>query len=96
LLGIFILNVLGFALPLAPLNIPAGIPKSAFTGPYSHLSFAVLYIKFMLFEGRMRSIFEMLFGAGIILITTRLEKRGGATSSADIYLRRNFWLFSSG
>jgi uncharacterized protein len=38
----------------------------------------------------------MLFGAGIILITSRLEKRGGATSVADIYLRRNFWLFLIG
>ncbi len=45
----------------------------------------------MLFEGKMRAAFSMLFGAGVILLTERAERRG-ARNVADIFLRRNMWL----
>jgi uncharacterized protein len=40
----------------------------------------------------MRALFSMLFGAGVILLTSRLEKRGDAAISGDIFTRRNMWL----
>jgi len=37
----------------------------------------------------------MLFGAGVILFTSRLEAQG-RTDAADIYMRRNLWLIGFG
>jgi uncharacterized protein len=47
------------------------------------------------FEGTQRALFSMLFGAGIILFTSRLEASGRA-DAADIYFRRNLWLVGFG
>jgi len=46
----------------------------------------------ILFEGKMRFLFSLLFGAGIVLLTDRAERRGAGIATADIYLRRNLWL----
>ena len=40
----------------------------------------------VLAEGKMRCLFSLVFGASVILLTSRLDKRGNA---ADIYYRRN-------
>jgi uncharacterized protein len=50
----------------------------------------------MLFEGTMRGLFTLLFGAGAILLTTRLEKIGAGIQTADIYYRRILWLLIFG
>lgn len=50
----------------------------------------------MFFEGTMRGLFTMLFGAGVILQTTRGEERGGGILVADIYYRRILWLLLFG
>lgn len=47
------------------------------------------------FEGTQRALFSILFGAGVILLTSRLEA-AGRTDTADIYLRRNMWLLLFG
>ena len=44
----------------------------------------------------MRAIFSMLFGAGVVLLTSRLERRGDGTRVADIYYRRTLWLLAIG
>ena len=44
----------------------------------------------MLFEGTQRGLFSLLFGAGAILLTERIEARGG--DAADVFFRRNLWL----
>jgi hypothetical protein len=49
----------------------------------------------MFFEGKMRGLFTMLFGAGVILFTSRAERRG-STEIADIYMRRNLLLMIFG
>lgn len=49
-----------------------------------------------LFEGTMRALFSMLFGAGSILLLSRLEKRNSNVNAADIYYRRLLWLFLFG
>ncbi len=43
----------------------------------------------------MRAAFSMLFGAGVILLTERAERRG-SRDIADIFLRRNMWLMLFG
>jgi uncharacterized protein len=48
------------------------------------------------FEGTMRGLFSILFGAGTILLLTRLGKTRGHIDAADIYFRRLLWLLAFG
>ncbi|ADV82845.1 DUF418 domain-containing protein [Terriglobus saanensis] len=96
LLGILMLNINDFGAPEAAHDIPIGMPKPAFTGPHAHLNLAILILKWVFFEGKMRALFSMLFGAGVVLMTSRAEKRGAGAQIADIYLRRNMWLVALG
>jgi len=48
------------------------------------------------FEGTQRTLFSILFGAGVIILTSRAEKAGGGIGVADIYYRRNIWLIAFG
>lgn len=45
--------------------------------------------------GKMRCLFSMVFGASMILLTSRAEEQSG-TTAADIYYRRNLWLLLFG
>jgi len=47
-------------------------------------------------EGKMRALFSMVFGASMILLTSRIEERSGSAAAADIYYRRNLWLLLFG
>ncbi|MES2904776.1 MAG: DUF418 domain-containing protein [Pseudomonadota bacterium] len=47
------------------------------------------------FEGTQRALFSILFGAGVILLTARMEASGQA-DSGDIFFRRNLWLIAFG
>jgi uncharacterized protein len=49
-------------------------------------------LKWIFVEGKMNFLFCMLFGAGVVLMTTRAERRFAGQQIADIYLRRNLWL----
>src|SRR5450432_4373731 len=86
LLGILVMNITTFALP-------DGIDENPYAlGPTSTASVAIWAMRILLFDGKMRALFSMLFGAGVILLTERAEKRGAALQSADIFTRRNMWL----
>ena len=85
LLGILLMNITGFALPHAYEN-PTTYGGSE--GP----NLLVWAMNAMFFEGTMRGIFSMLFGAGVVLLTSRLEARGVGLETADIYYRRTLWL----
>jgi uncharacterized protein len=50
----------------------------------------------MLFEGTMRALFSLLFGAGMFILLDRLEKKGAGIKAADIYFRRLMWLLVFG
>lgn len=95
LLGILVLNIDDFGNPELLHDIPVGTPINNFAGPHAHLNLALLMIKWMFFEGKMRGLFSMLFGAGVILLTTRAERRG-STNVADIFARRNLLLLFFG
>ena len=47
------------------------------------------------FEGTQRALFSILFGAGVILLTNRLEA-SGRPDAPDIFFRRNLWLIAFG
>jgi uncharacterized protein len=95
LLGILVLNIEDFAGVEVFHDIPVGGSIDNFAGPHAHLNLILLLIKWMFFEGKMRGIFSMLFGAGIILLTSRAERRG-SRDVADIYTRRNLFLMLFG
>ncbi|WP_179022294.1 DUF418 domain-containing protein [Winogradskyella forsetii] len=50
----------------------------------------------MLFEGTMRALFSLLFGAGMFILLDRLETKGAGIKAADIYFRRLMWLLVFG
>src|SRR5262252_4679324 len=86
LLGILVMNIGDYALP-------GGFDYNpTILGPLNKFSLWLWAGRFILFEGKMRALFSMLFGAGVILLTSRLEKRGDAAISGDIFARRNMWL----
>ena len=95
LLGILVLNIDDFGNPSPVHDIPVGTPIDNFAGPHAYLNLALLVIKWMFFEGKMRGLFSMLFGAGVILLTSRAERRGNS-NIADIYTRRNLLLLCFG
>jgi uncharacterized protein len=86
LLGILVMNVTTFAMPGVFDFNPTAI------GDIGRLNLITWAVRFVLFDGKMRAVFSMLFGAGVILLTSRLEKRGEASRAADIFTRRNMWL----
>ena len=86
LLGILLMNIVAMGLPHWAYDDPT------VAGNYTPVDYWTWAINSVLFEGKMRTIFSMLFGAGVILITSRAEERAGHDTPADIHLRRNMWL----
>ncbi|GAA4955125.1 DUF418 domain-containing protein [Algibacter agarivorans] len=89
LLGILLMNINGMGLPYA-------YSDPSVSGGSEGLNLQVWIVNEMLFEGTMRGLFTLLFGAGVILLTKRLENGGAGISTADIYYRRILWLLIFG
>jgi uncharacterized protein len=89
-LGILLMNILGFAYPFAASFDPT------VAGGVTGINLWIWEVNTALFEGKMRAIFSMLFGAGMLVLTSRLEARGLGAEAADIYYRRILWLFAFG
>ena len=89
-LGILLMNILGFAYPFAASFDPT------VAGGVTGMNLWIWAVNTALFEGKMRAIFSMLFGAGMFVLTSRLEERGLGAQAADIYYRRILWLFVFG
>lgn len=89
LLGILLMNIVGFGFHFSAYDNPTAAGGS--TG-WNLGAWVAMHI---LAEGKMRALFSLMFGAGIILMTSRMEARGSA-NSADIYYRRNLWLLLFG
>lgn len=88
ILGILLMNIIGFGLPDAYEN-PANY------GGHTGADFAAWLTTTMLFEGTMRGLFTLLFGAGVVLFTSRLERQG-VPNVADLHVRRMLWLVAFG
>lgn len=84
LFGILLMNITMFGLPHAYSD------PTVYGGAEGANLWSWIIIT-MGFEGTQRGMFSMLFGAGVILLTSRLEA-AGRTDVADIYFRRNLWL----
>ena len=83
LLGILLMNITAMGMPMASYDNPS------VSGGDTGWNLGVWSIMHVLAEGKMRCLFSLVFGASVILLTSRLDKRG---NGADIYYRRNLWL----
>jgi uncharacterized protein len=81
LLGILVMNIQAFAMPGA-----AYVNPTAY-GDLSGVNFAVWLAGRLLADQKFMTIFAMLFGAGIILMTQRQERAGGRPTL--YHFRRN-------
>lgn len=88
LFGILLMNIVGMGLGPAYDN-----PTIA--GGAEGINLWTWFVMNVGFEGTQRALFSMLFGAGVILLSSRLEA-SGRPDSADIYFRRNLWLIAFG
>jgi uncharacterized protein len=87
-LGILAVNIAGFAGPPAATVTP-NIPQPASFA--DELAFATVFV---LFEGKMRALFTMLFGASLLLFIDRAEASG--RNGDLLQLRRLGWLLLFG
>ena len=86
LLGILLLNIIGFGL-LSPSYSNPGFDLAG-----AGVANVFTWATFELFaEGAMRCLFSILFGAGVMLFTT-----GDNAKSGWIYYKRTFWLLMFG
>ncbi|MEN1727140.1 MAG: DUF418 domain-containing protein [Pseudomonadota bacterium] len=83
-LGIFIMNVIGFALPYESYGNPA------IAGGDQGLDLLAFYVQDAIVSGKMRGIFCLLFGAGLALSLSRADRHG--FDGAALLHRRYLWL----
>ena len=85
LLGILLMNIPGF-------GIDWSIFDTIRRGPHNTTDFYTMGVINVFFEGTMRGLFSMLFGAGMILFTLNKTERPGGITVAELYYRRLLWL----
>ena len=86
LLGILLLNILGFGLVSA-----AYLDPGIYLSPVGGIDYMVWAFVELTSEGAMRTLFSILFGAGVVLFVTGSTAKGGW-----LHYRRNFWLLVFG
>lgn len=84
--GILLMNIAGFGLPMPAYGDPS------IAGGANGLNLYTWITTSLFFEGTMRAIFSMLFGAGFIILTSRHEDKGVGLEVADVHYRRVIWL----
>jgi len=89
LMGILVMNICDFAYGFPNYAYPLSTVKPVFSGPHWKINTAVWFLRWIFAEGKMRGLFSMLFGAGVILLTERALARGAGIRAADIFTRRN-------
>lgn len=87
-MGILLLNIVGFSMP------DAGYVNPAAWGGTDPLNAGVWAVNFVLFDGKMRGLFSVLFGASMLLVMQRAEAAG--QNPRSVHLNRMAWLFVIG
>ena len=90
LLGILLMNICSFGLPMAAYSNPAA------AGGDTGLNLFTWCFITIVGEGKMRAIFSLTFGASVYLLIDRLSRKGAAADAADIHYRRMLWLLLFG
>lgn len=87
-LGILVMNIYGFAMPMAAYSNPLAY------GGTEWFNIGTWYFTHLFFDQKFMTIFSILFGAGLVMMSTRADARG--VKYAGIWYRRNFWLLLIG
>ncbi|WP_294016574.1 DUF418 domain-containing protein [Sphingomonas sp.] len=87
-LGILLLNIIAFAMPMAAYFNPAAY------GGAEGIDLGVWFGNFVLFDGKMRGLFSFLFGASTLLVIERATAKG--ESAAKVHYARMIWLLVFG
>jgi uncharacterized protein len=82
LLGILLMNIPAFAMP--------NYFSEAFRNDPSNVNFWVNAVVAVFFEGKMRALFGMIFGAGVLLFVSKKEQTGKPVTG--LFYRRMIWL----
>lgn len=85
-LGILAININDIALPWQADHNPTLFSNG------TALDYWSLFLTNLLFTGKMRGLFSLLFGAGMFLLLSRLEKRMPGVEPAEFFVRRMIWL----
>jgi uncharacterized protein len=88
LLGILLMNICNFGMPWAAEANPT------VWGGSTGADYWLWWIQAVFWSGKMRALFSICFGAGVIYLTSRAEAKGA--SAAEVYYRRTFWLMLFG
>ena len=89
LLGILMMNIPYFGLSYT------ATPRF-FTAPVDSPDFQTFLTVSVVFEGTMRALFSMLFGAGMLLFMAKKDTLTDGYGMPDYYYRRLFWLILFG
>jgi len=87
-MGILAMKIYSFSLPLGAYFNPTVY------GGASGIDLATWYADFLLFDGKMRGLFSLLFGASALLVIERAQAR--ERSAAMTHYSRMVWLFAFG
>lgn len=87
LLGILLMNIVGFAFYHGAYDNPTS------AGGATGLNLGLWFFLHVVAEGKMRCLFSLVFGASVVLLTSRLDAR---PDGADLYYRRTLWLLLFG
>jgi uncharacterized protein len=91
LLGILPMNIISFA------HVPQAYDTPIVAGGFAGSDFIVWLISHVFFDGKMVTLFSVLFGAGLFLQVDRAEQRRGRVGAArGLYFRRVGWLLLFG
>jgi len=85
LLGILMMNIPGF-------GINWDFYYNVTHSPRAGSDYYTFGVVFVFFEGTMRGLFSMLFGAGMVLFMMNKKEIPGGTTVAEYYYRRLLWL----
>jgi len=89
LLGILLMNIHGMGLPFA-------YSDPTLAGGSEGLNLQVWVMNNLFFEGTMRGLFTLIYGASVLLLLNKLEETDTGLSTADMYFRRITWLLFFG
>ncbi len=87
-MGILVMNVYAFSMPLAAYNNPLVM------GGSDALNLGTWFFTHLFFDQKFMSIFSMLYGAGLVMMMNRAEARNAAFT--PVFFRRSAWLIVLG
>lgn len=88
LLGILAMNIVNFAWPQSVYSVPIMDPEAG------SLDTALWALNHLIFDTKMMTLFSMLFGAGLVLMSDRADARKARIRG--VFYRRVFWLLVIG